>query len=196
MPNDSTSTPRGGLPGSQTALLVIDAQTSLIAEGAWDADAILARIETLIGRAREASAPVVFVVDRRVEPDGSIHPSLSTDPGDPVVEKGLSDSFLSTRLAEVLNERRTGRLVVAGLQTDYCIDTTCRRAASLGYDVVLVADAHTTFDHEHLEAPQIIAHHNRILRDFPAGEGRVRVVPAAEVSFGDRAPAGEAGERR
>jgi len=188
MPNDTTSTPRGGLPSSQTALLVIDAQTSLIAEGAWDAEAILARIENLIEQARREGSMVVFVVDRRVEPDAGIHPSLSVGPADPVIEKGFSDSFLSTRLAEVLDDRGVGRLIVAGLQTDYCIDTTCRRAASLGYDVVLVADAHTTFDHEHLEAPEIIAHHNRILRDFPAGEGRIRVVPAAEVNFRDRAP--------
>lgn len=188
MPDTSTDTLPDEPTGPKTALLIIDAQTSLIAEGAWEADAILARIEQLAGRARKESSPVVFVVDRRVEPDGSIHPSLSVAPGDPVVEKGFCDSFLSTRLAEVLDERGVGRLVVAGLQTDYCIDTTCRRAASLGYDVVLVADAHTTFDHEHLDAPAIIAHHNRILRNLPACTGRVRVVPAAEVSFADRAP--------
>ncbi len=192
MPDSTTRTHRSGLPGSRTALLIIDAQVSLIAEGAWNADAILSRIEGLIEDARRQGAPVIFVVDRRIEPDGGIHPALSVDRNDPVVEKGFCDSFLSTRLADVLDEGGVGRLVVAGLQTDYCIDTTCRRAASLGYDVVLVGDAHTTFDHEHLDAASIVAHHNRILRSFPADQGRVRVVSAAEVTFDDRAPAGGA----
>jgi nicotinamidase-related amidase len=54
-------------------------------------------------------------------------------------------------------------LVVAGIQTEYCVDTTCRRAYSLGYDVTLVQDGHSTWDTPDLCAPQIIAHHNRTL---------------------------------
>ncbi len=168
----------------KTALLVIDVQTSLIAEGAWEASAILGRIGVLIASARSAAVPVVFVVDRRVGPDGSIHEALEVRDGDPIVEKSYSDSFLDTGLDDLLRSEGVGRLVVVGLQTDYCVDTTCRRAASLGYEVVLVSDAHTTFDHEHLTAPQIIAHHNRILRDFPAASGRVRVMPSSDVRLG------------
>ncbi len=167
----------------RTALVVIDAQTSLIDEGAWQSDAILGNIRLLLERARAQGAPVVFVADRRVTPDGSIHDSLTVSPTDPVVSKAFSDSFLDTDLATILQARNVGRLVIAGLQSDYCVDTTCRRAASLGYDAVLVSDAHTTFSHEFLTAEQIVAHHNRILRDFPAGQGHVRAVPSEQVVF-------------
>lgn len=166
-----------------TALVVIDAQTSLIDEGPWESGAVLGRIVLLLARARSAGAFVIFVTDRRVAPDGFIHRSLDVRPGDPVVSKGFADSFFGTDLDELLRARRVRSIVVAGLQTDYCVDTTCRRAVTLGYDVLLVSDAHTTFDHEALTAPQIVAHHNRVLRDFHAGSARVRVVPAAEVSF-------------
>jgi hypothetical protein len=44
-----------------------------------------------------------------------------------------------------------------------CVDTICRRAYSLGYDVTLAQDAHSTWDTEHLEASQIIDHHNQVL---------------------------------
>jgi nicotinamidase-related amidase len=49
------------------------------------------------------------------------------------------------------------------MQTEYCVDTTCRRAYSLGYDIVLVEDGHSTWDTEHLAASQVIAHHNATL---------------------------------
>ena len=70
-----------------------------------------------------------------------------------------------------------------GMQSDFCVDTTCRQAAALGYDVVLVADAHSTLNHEYLKAEQIVAHHNRILRNFNAVKGLVRVSETANVSF-------------
>jgi len=162
---------------------VIDAQTSLIDEGAWNADVVLDRISHLIASARAAGAQVVFLRDLRVEPNGSIHPRLRRQEGDTVIEKQSCDSFLETDLREQLLSRSVTRIVVSGLQTDYCIDTTCRRAVSLGFDVVLAADAHTTFDHEYLRAEQIVAHHNRILRNFAGGAHRVSVLASAEIAF-------------
>ena len=55
------------------------------------------------------------------------------------------------------------RLVVAGMQSDYCVDTACRAAKALGYSVVLANDAHTTFDNKVLPAERIVAHHNATL---------------------------------
>jgi nicotinamidase-related amidase len=54
-------------------------------------------------------------------------------------------------------------VIITGVQTEYCVDTTCRRAYSLGYHVVLIRDAHSTYDTNTLTASQIIAHHNNIL---------------------------------
>ena len=68
-----------------------------------------------------------------------------------------------TTLHKELHERGIKKLFVAGLQTEYCIDTTCRRASSLGYEVVLVEDAHGTWDSSLLKAEQIIDHHNQVL---------------------------------
>jgi len=67
--------------------------------------------------------------------------------------------------------------------TDYCVDTTSRRAVSVGYDVTLVSDAHTTIDNKLLTAAQIIAHHNALLDGFDAGSHSVTVKPADEVEF-------------
>jgi nicotinamidase-related amidase len=67
--------------------------------------------------------------------------------------------------------------------TEFCVDTTCRRATSLGFDVTLVGDAHLTRDTDILSAAQIVAHHNLVLNDFGAGEHVITVKPAAEVIF-------------
>ena len=62
-----------------------------------------------------------------------------------------------------MTERGIDRLVIAGLQTEMCVDSACRAAVSLGYRVVLASDGHTTWDTPALLAERIIAHHNRTL---------------------------------
>ena len=167
----------------KTALLVIDMQRSLLDEGPWNGSAVLERTQHLVALARSKGALIAFIKDRRVEPDPSLDNSLVPTQSDAVIDKGFCDSFLNTPLEAWLKERKVHRLIVVGMQTDYCIDTTCRRAASLAYAVELVKDAHTTFDHEFLTAEQIVNHHNRILRSFPAGNGSVRVIDSADVHF-------------
>lgn len=167
----------------KTALVIIDMQHSLIDAGPWNADRLLDRISDLIKSARQAGAPIVFVRDRRVEPNADLHPHLDAQQSDMHVLKGFCDSFLGTALDSELKASGIDQLVVAGLQTDYCIDTTCRRAASLGYTVLLASDAHSTYDHEHLSAEQIVAHHNRILRRLPAGDGSVSVIGSNSFHF-------------
>jgi len=65
--------------------------------------------------------------------------------------------------------------------TEYCVDTTCRRATSLGYDVTLAGDAHLTRDNGVLIAANIIAHHNFVLDDFGAGDHVITVKPADQI---------------
>ena len=80
-----------------------------------------------------------------------------------MVQKRHPDAFQDTNLQRELESRGIERLIVTGIQTEYCVDTTCRRAYSLGYGVTLVEDAHSTWDTDLLTAPQIIAHHNDVL---------------------------------
>ena len=95
-----------------------------------------------------------------------------------MVQKRHPDAFQETTLRELLELRGIRRLVLTGMQTEYCVDTTCRRAYSLGYDVTLVSDAHTTWDTEHLTASQIIAHHNDTLGGWFA-----KLKAASDIAF-------------
>ncbi len=158
----------------RTALVIIDVQL-----GMFDAseeppvpggERLLENIRSLIDEAREAGDPVIYV--QHCEAGGTlvegtegwkIHPSIAPLEGDLVVKKRTPDSFLDTVLREELGSRNIEDLVLTGLQTECCIDTTSRQSFSLGYDVTLVKDAHGTWDKDDISAARIIAHHNEVL---------------------------------
>jgi nicotinamidase-related amidase len=98
--------------------------------------------------------------------------------GELVVEKRHSSAFHDTELHRHLQEAGIDRLVIAGMQTEMCVDSACRSAAALDYRVVLVVDGHTTFDTPVIAAEFIIAHHNRLL-----GRGFAELANAEQVSF-------------
>ncbi|WKA52785.1 cysteine hydrolase family protein [Planococcus liqunii] len=156
-----------------TALLVIDAQNEMFAEDnpVYNKDALLENLKNLIEGARSANVPVIFVQhnDRALvagNHDWQIHMSVQPLNGEAVIQKTTPDSFHKTGLQDALNAKNIQHLVLAGNQTEYCIDTTCRRAYSLGYKVTLAKDGHGTWDSELLTAKQIIDHHNDVLSSF------------------------------
>jgi nicotinamidase-related amidase len=145
-----------------------------------------------VDKARGAGVPVVWVQHHSEElqmgSDGWQYvPELQQEDGEPVVHKAYGDSFEDTDLETVLAERRIGRLVVAGAQTDECIRSTLHGAIVRGYDATLVSDAHTTEDLSPYGAPppdQVIAHTNLYWK-FHSAPGRTAgTVETAEVEFG------------
>jgi nicotinamidase-related amidase len=170
-----------------TALVVIDVQQGMFASPLrpYRPDDLLAVIRALQDRARTEGIPVLHV--QHAGGDGhalargtsgfSIHPKVAPKAGEDVVVKDRCDAFLGTGLDARLRALGIGRLVIAGMQTEYCVDTTTRAAFAHGYKVVLASDAHSTFDSAQLKAPDIVAHHNAVLRDFAT------VVPVTEIRF-------------
>lgn len=170
-----------------TALLVIDVQQALCSGqyAAYEIDAVIARINALGAKARAAGMPVIFVQHEEEEgplPYGGagwqLAAGLAVQPDDLRVRKTTPDSFHQTNLHQLLRERGVDALIICGLQTDFCVDTTVRRAFTLGYKVTLVADAHSTLDNGVLTAAQIIAHHNATLGNFGP---QVKVALASEL---------------
>ncbi len=183
----------------KTALVVIDVQRGILndshlqrkEETTKALDETVVRIAGLIARARAASVPVIYVQHdggpgHRLDPNGegwALRPEITPAVGEVVIRKRASDSFFETHLEEELAARNITRLVIAGCMTQYCVDTTVRRAVSLGYDVVLAGDGHMTADSGALRFEQIIAHHNAVLDGFDAGNHEARVVTSADVTF-------------
>ena len=74
--------------------------------------------------------------------DISIHGPAPLE-GERLIVKTASDCFHETPLQEEPRRLGVTHLVVSGMQTGFCVDTTRRRAISLGLDVTLASDAHT-----------------------------------------------------
>jgi nicotinamidase-related amidase len=175
-----------------TALLIVDMQIGLVAlMSAEVRDSVLPKIKMLLTEARAAGVPVIYIQHDGAEghpletqTEGwEIYPSLQPADGECVIRKRESDSFFGTTLQQELEKTGIAHLIVAGGMTEYCVDTTCRRATSLGYDVTLAGDAHLTRDNQVLTAANIIAHHNFVLDDFGAGDHVIRVRPTDEIVF-------------
>lgn len=174
------------------ALLIIDVQVGII-DGlhAYRGGLVLDQINNLISKARASNIPIVYVQhdgetghELEVGTSGwQIHSAIKPRDGDLIIRKRASDSFFETSLRDELEQRGIKNLIIAGCMTEYCVDTTSRRAISMGYDVTLVSDAHTTIDNKRLTAAQIIAHHNALLDGFDAGTHSITLKPAAEVTF-------------
>ena len=171
----------------KTALLMIDIQQAMFGpdEICHQPERVLAKAGDLLARARAAGTPVYFV--QHCEAEGGfapksagwqIHSKVAPRVGEPVTEKWAASSFYKTDLDQKLRAAGIDTLVIAGLQSEFCIDTACRVAQTLGYKVTLAADAHSTFDTPILPADKIIAHHNGLLAGIVQ-----RVVPVAEISF-------------
>ena len=180
---------------TNTALLVIDVQVGLVegggAEPAYAGEQMLKNINRLLTAARAAETTVIYVqhdgdTGGRLQvgsPGWVIHPAIAPAASDLVIRKRASDSFYETALQRELATRDIKHLIITGMRTEMCVDTTSRRAISLGYDVTLVADAHATVDSEVLPAAQIIAHHNYTLDGFGTDAHEIAVRLAGEVSF-------------
>lgn len=174
---------------SKKALLIIDMQHGLFfaPQQPYAAEATLDNINLLITHAREMDAGIFAA--RHTGPEGSplaesspltqLIPQLAIDPAqDGVFVKRYPNCFRGTTLLASLQLAGIEELVICGMKTEYCVDTTCRAAADLGFRVVLIGDAHTTTDNGQIIAQQIIAHHNQTLSG-----PFVQLVTAAEYQF-------------
>lgn len=174
------------------ALLIIDMQRGLFAEGPepFESSQVISRINDLAARARSAGAPVVFIEHERVGSpveygsDGwLLLPGLTAAATDHHIRKTTPDSFLRTDLQGLLSTLGVEGLVICGYASEFCVDTTIRRAAALGYPVLIASDAHTTRDKPHATAVQIREHHNATLPEITSFGSRITAVPSADVVF-------------
>ena len=176
---------------NQTALVIIDIQRGMIDTNNPHHEEVLGRIQELLQKARTAKTPVIYVQHDGPKGHGleagserwHIHPAIEPQHGEPVVHKRASDAFYDTVLKEELDKCAITHLVVAGGQTDYCVDTTVRRATTFGYNVTLVGDAHLTYDTDILTEAQIIAFYNDTLNGFATDAATIDVKNTAEILF-------------
>lgn len=155
------------------ALLILDIQVGLVhgPEKPWRCVELLDTVNTLMSKARSAGAPIFLArhngpVGSPIEPGSPltmIAQELKLLGGEVVFDKSRPNAFEMTGLAGQLHARGVTGVVITGMKTQYCVDSTCRAARDLGFDAVLIAEGHTCSDTPVMSAKDIIAHHNATL---------------------------------
>lgn len=175
-----------------SAMLVIDVQQGLcVGEGKpYDCEGTISRINQVTEKARAANIPVIFIQHESSSgyleygtEDWQLAGGLVSQPTDWYVRKTTPDSFLRTDLGHLLSEKGIDQLIICGMHTEFCVDTTTRRALALGYPVTLIGDAHTSAGNAAISAAQVIAHHNATLSNISSFGPRVTIVSAADIQF-------------
>lgn len=155
------------------ALLIIDVQNDYFPGGRCElvgSVQALERVKAVLNRFREKECPVIFVQHVNTRPGASffipdtsgveIHPDIAPVEGEPVVVKHAPNSFFRTNLPELLQAGGVSELVVCGMMTHMCIDTTVRAAKDYGIPVTLLYDACATMNLEIMgnSIPAHVAH--------------------------------------
>ena len=149
-----------------TALLIIDVQQALCSgeHTTFDAAGTIARINQVSAQARAAGALVVLIQHETAtgpfahgSTGWALAQGLTVQPSDVRVRKTTPDSFQGTELPALLQRHGVDRLVVCGMQSDFCVDNPV------------------------LSAAQISAHHNATLANISSFGPRVTLSPAVDV---------------
>ncbi|MFF2998104.1 cysteine hydrolase family protein [Streptomyces sp. NPDC057950] len=160
------------------ALIVIDVQESFRARPLWKQIArprIAEPVNRLVGLARANGDLVVWVLHSEPGSGDVFDPAQGhvrlleeldrPEPGEPVLYKTSHNAFTTTNLQQLLTEAGVRELVVCGIRTEQCVETTTRVGSDLGYRMVFVTDATTTNPIGGLSAEAIIERTEAVLRD-------------------------------
>ncbi len=138
------------------ALLIVDVQRALIDSRPFHEAELLRNIERLLAAARQNHLEVVYV-----RHDGGIGDELEPHTGgweivrpvapqaaERIFDKKFNSAFKDTGLKGYLSEKNIDTIVLVGMQTEYCIDTTCKVAFEYGFSILIPEGATATYDND------------------------------------------------
>lgn len=149
-------------------LLVVDVQKGIADEELYAYDTFMDRTVRLIDAARKNHVEVVYVQhdagpdsgltagDEDFEIAGQVKPM----PGEKVFVKTINSCFGNREFADYIAQQEDKRLMVIGLQTNWCIDCTVKSAFERGYEVIIPGEANSTFDNDYMTGEVTYRYYN------------------------------------
>ncbi len=149
----------------QRALIIIDVQESFRQRPLWaavSAPDIVERTNRLAAHARQSGDLVIWVLHAEPGSDGPFDPAsgyvrlidgLDRRADETLLTKTSHNCFTTTNLQRLLTTHGVGHVVISGIRTEQCCETTARVACDLGYEMTFVIDATATFPSPHPSAP-------------------------------------------
>lgn len=153
---------------NRCVLLVVDVQTALIKRKPYNKQKVIDNIKELISTARDNEVEVIYVRhdvkrEKQLESETGeweIYKDIAPNSGEMVFNKRYNSAFYKTGLKEYLESKGVDTIILVGLQTEYCIDATCKSAFEHGYKVIIPEETNTTFDNEYLPANKLYEFYN------------------------------------
>lgn len=187
--------PVSQIDADTTALVLIDIQMDYFTPGKLlipDGEAAVSQAAALLEWARANNIAIIHIQQLAKSPASPLfapesvgaefHPRVMPESNEIVIQKGLPSSFRGTTLQEQLTERGIDTLIISGLMTHMCVDSTTRDALSLGYKVIVASDACATRDLPLTDGEGILPHKELHKATLAALADRFSdVLPAAAV---------------
>ena len=140
----------------KTAFIIIDVQNILV-ETSFETEKLLEKIAYLQDQARSKNIEIIYVQhienpEAQTSKDWQLSAFLNRKPDEKIFQKKYNSIFKETGLKEYLDQQGIQQLVLCGMQTEYCVDTSVKVAFEYGYQLVIPEGAVTTFDGDDIPA--------------------------------------------
>ena len=165
------------------ALVIVDVQNALVLAKPFAIEEVISNIKVLIDKCREKNVEIIYIqhtdkIGGEFEQNSEgwkIYEEISPTTTEKVICKNYNSAFKDTSLKEYLDSRGIKQLIITGMQTEYCFDTTCKVAFEYGYKLIIPERTNTTFDNGNILAKDLYEHYN-----FNIFSGRFGVVESME----------------
>ena len=143
----------------KTAFIIIDVQNILVETG-FKTERLLEKISYLQNQARSKNIEIIYVQhienpEAQISEDWELSELLNRKPDEKVFQKKYNSIFKETGLREYLDKQGIEKLVLCGMQTEYCVDTSVKVAFEYGYQLIIPEGTCTTFDGKDIPAETI-----------------------------------------
>ena len=152
-------------------LLVIDIQKGITDSRLYNFESFIDNTVRIIDSARKNHVEVIYVQhddgpgtgfsvgDEEFEIAGQVKP----EGNEKIFFKTINSCFGNKELASYLERAGEKRLMIVGLQTNFCIDATVKSAFERGYEVIIPAGANSTFDNDYMDAETTYRYYNEMM---------------------------------
>ena len=176
-------------------LLVIDMQEGIVDEDLYAYETFMDRTVRLIKAARKDGVEVIHV--RHDAGPGSgisagdelfeIVEEARPEPGEKVFDKTINSCFGNKDFREYMERQEDRRVMIVGLQTNYCIDATVKSAFERGFEVIIPEGTNSTFDNDYMTGETAVRYYNEDVWEEIADSVTFEEALDLLASAGDRA---------
>ena len=149
-------------------VIVIDMQKALMDDELYQLNTLLTNVKTIVDTARANGVEVIYVQHDAGPGTGfsvgdeafEITDEVAPHEGEKVFVKTINSCFGNKEFRDYMEQQNDKRLMIIGLQTNYCIDCTVKSAFERGFEVIIPEGTNSTFDNDYMTGETTVRYYN------------------------------------